>query len=66
MEEETVRMYYYVGNSKEYHGNELQYLEVDEHLAPGIETLITSYPDYVSVENLDVPLDSDKLQVYRS
>ncbi|XP_026496262.2 bifunctional lysine-specific demethylase and histidyl-hydroxylase NO66 [Vanessa tameamea] len=61
--EDHIRLYYHVENSLEYHGSELPYLEIEEDLAPAIETLITSYPEYVSVENLDVPNESDKLQI---
>ncbi|CAH0399934.1 unnamed protein product [Chilo suppressalis] len=61
--EERIRLYYYIENSLEYHGTDLPFLEIEEELAPAIETLITSYPEYVSVENLDVPNDSDKLQI---
>ncbi|XP_063534895.1 bifunctional lysine-specific demethylase and histidyl-hydroxylase NO66 [Cydia strobilella] len=62
-EEENIRLYYYIENSLEYHANELPYLEIEEDMAPAIETLITSYPEYVAVENLDVPNDSDKLNI---
>ncbi|XP_059057394.1 bifunctional lysine-specific demethylase and histidyl-hydroxylase NO66 [Achroia grisella] len=61
--EDRIRLYYYVENSLEYHGSELPYLEIEEELAPAIETLILSYPQYVAVESLDVPNDSDKLQI---
>ncbi|XP_053604403.1 bifunctional lysine-specific demethylase and histidyl-hydroxylase NO66 [Plodia interpunctella] len=61
--EDRIRLYYYVENSLEYHGSELPYLEIEEECAPAIETLITSYPQYVSVENLEAPNDSDKLQI---
>ncbi|XP_063362969.1 bifunctional lysine-specific demethylase and histidyl-hydroxylase NO66 [Cydia amplana] len=62
-EEENIRLYYYTENSLEYHANELPYLEIEEDMATAIETLITSYPEYVAVENLDVPNDSDKLNI---
>lgn len=61
--EDKIKLYYYIENSLEYHGNEMPYLEVDEGLAPAIETLITSYPNYIAVENLEIPNDSDKLQL---
>ncbi|CAH2084462.1 unnamed protein product [Euphydryas editha] len=61
--EDNIRVYYHAENSLEYHGSELPFLEIEEDLAPAIETLITSYPEYVSVENLDVPNDTDKLQI---
>ncbi|XP_028171033.1 bifunctional lysine-specific demethylase and histidyl-hydroxylase NO66 [Ostrinia furnacalis] len=62
-EEESIRLYYYVENSLEYHGNELSFIEIEEELAPAIGTLIESYPDYVSVENLEAPSEADRLQV---
>lgn len=62
-EEECIRLYYYTENSLEYHANEPPYLEIEEDLAPAIETLITSYPEYVTVENLEIPKDSDKLNI---
>lgn len=61
--EDRIRLYYYVENSLEYHANDLPFLEIEEEFAPAIETLITSYPAYVSVENLDIPNDDDKLQL---
>ncbi|CAK1585689.1 unnamed protein product [Parnassius mnemosyne] len=61
--EESIRLYYYAENSLEYHGNELTFLEIEEELAPAIETLITSYPEYVTVENLEAPNDTDKIQI---
>lgn len=61
--EEKIRLYYYAENSLEYHGNELSFLEIEEDFAPAVETLITTYPEYVSVENLDISNDTDKLQL---
>lgn len=62
-EEGVIRIYHYVENSKEYHANEPQYLEIDSEIAPGIETLITAYPQYVSVEQLECQNDTDKIQI---
>lgn len=61
--EDKFRLYYYAENSLEYHGNELTFLEIEEDFAPAVETLITTYPEYVSVENLDIRNDTDKLQL---
>ncbi|XP_050677871.1 bifunctional lysine-specific demethylase and histidyl-hydroxylase NO66 [Leptidea sinapis] len=61
--EDCIRLYYYAENSLEYHGNELTFLEIDDDMAPAIENLIISYPEYVSIENLDLPNDTDKLQI---
>ncbi|KOB67967.1 Lysine-specific demethylase NO66 [Operophtera brumata] len=61
--EDKIRIYYYVENSMEYHGSELPFLEIEVDFAPGIENLITAYPEYVSVESLDLASDSDKIQL---
>ena len=64
-EEDAIRIYYSVENSKIYHGSEPQFLEIDESMAPAVETLINMYPEFVTVEQLDIENDSDKLQVGR-
>ncbi|KAJ0183498.1 hypothetical protein K1T71_001474 [Dendrolimus kikuchii] len=61
--EDKIRLYYYVENSLEYHGSDLPFLEIEDELAPAVETLITTYPEYVAVENLDIPDDAGKLQL---
>lgn len=62
-EEDAIRIYYSIENSKIYHGSEPQFLEIDESMAPAVETLINMYPEFVTVEQLDIENDSDKLQV---
>lgn len=61
--EDQIRLYYHAENSLEYHANELSFIEIEEGMAPAIETLITMYPEYVAVENLVIPNDVDKLQL---
>ncbi|XP_049872454.1 ribosomal oxygenase 1 [Pectinophora gossypiella] len=61
--EESLALYYYAENSLEYHGNELSFIEVQEEMAPAIEGLIKAYPEYVEVESLNLPNDSDKLNL---
>lgn len=61
--EDKIRLYYYVENSLEYHGSDLPFLEIEDELAPAVETLITTYPEYVAVENLDIADDAGKLQL---
>lgn len=61
--EDKIRLYFHVENSLEYHGNDLPYLEIEEEFAPAIETLITMYPEYVAVENLDLPTIEEKLRL---
>lgn len=61
--EDKIRLYFHVENSLEYHGNDLPYLEIEEDFAPAIETLIATYPEYVAVENLELPTIEDKLRL---
>lgn len=56
MEDETVKLYHSVENSREYHEYEPQYIDIGAELAPAIEFLLNSYPDYTSIEEL--PLDT--------
>lgn len=54
-------MYHSVDNSLEYHGEEPQYLEIPLELAPAVEHLICSYPEFIKVSEL--PLDSEEQKV---
>ncbi|KAJ8716829.1 hypothetical protein PYW07_003456 [Mythimna separata] len=59
--EDQIRLYYHVENSLEYRGSEVLYFDIEEECAPAVETLITTYPEYVSVESLDLPTIEEKL-----
>ncbi|CAH0682959.1 unnamed protein product [Spodoptera exigua] len=61
--EDKIRVYYYVENSLEYHGNDLLYIEIEDEMAPAIEMLITAYPEYITVESLDLPSEPEKLSL---
>jgi len=62
-EEDTVMLYYSTENTREYHEVDAQCLEIGADLAPAVEHLITSYPEFVKVE--DLPLDDlqDRMKV---
>jgi lysine-specific demethylase/histidyl-hydroxylase NO66 len=60
-EEEAVRIYHSIDNSLEYHGEEPQYLEISVELAPAVEHLICSYPEFIKVSEL--PLESEEQKV---
>lgn len=62
-EEDTVRLYHSIENSKVYHENEIQFLEIDENVAPCVETLINTYPNFIAVKDLNINNDDSKLQV---
>lgn len=48
----TINLYYYADNSKEYHANDLNYLEVDEETVEIINKLIQAYPAYMKIRQL--------------
>lgn len=60
-EDNSYRIYYSTDNSKEYHGNPLQYLEVTEEFVPALKKIIRSYPAYICVK--DLPIDNADKQV---
>jgi len=53
-DEDVIKVYYSTENTREYHEVEEQFLEVDSDLAPGIDCLITSYPQWIKVEDLPI------------
>lgn len=55
-EEEKIRIYYYLDNSKEYCQYETNFVEIEAVEAASVEVLIKSYPQYIGVSQL--PLDS--------
>lgn len=53
--EDVFRIYFYTDNSKEYHEFDPNFIEIDSDMAPAVEFLIKSYPQYIPVGQL--PLD---------
>lgn len=64
-EDDTFMLYYSINNSKEYHEMEVQSVEVDESIVPGISKLISSYPKYICVDNLPIEDEDAKMAVVR-
>lgn len=60
MEEESVRLYYHVNNTKSYHEYEPVFLEVDNELAPVAEKLIHDYPKFICAAEINIPDISPK------
>ncbi|KAM7347054.1 bifunctional lysine-specific demethylase and histidyl-hydroxylase NO66 isoform 2-T3 [Cochliomyia hominivorax] len=60
-EEEKIRIYYYLDNSKEYCEYEPNFIEIEAMEAASIEVLIKSYPQYVGVSQLPLPSDDQKI-----
>ncbi|XP_071567713.1 ribosomal oxygenase 1 [Temnothorax nylanderi] len=65
IKEDTCRIYYSTENSKEYHEYEPQFLEVDEKYVPGIKKMIISYPNFISVKELPIEDDEEKIQIVK-
>lgn len=61
MEDDQVRLYHNLENSRLYHKVDPTYLEIPAQFAPAVEYLIHNYPQYVSLESL--PLNSMEEQV---
>lgn len=57
-EDDAIRIYYYVDNSREYCEYEPNYIEIENEFASSVEVLIKSYPEYVAVNEL--PLEDDE------
>lgn len=50
--EKQLRIYHSLENSKEYHGEEPQYLIVDFSMLPSLRHLTSAYPDFTKVSSL--------------
>lgn len=63
VEDNACLVYHNLDNTKIYQEKEPQYLEVETEVAPAIEFLIKSYPNYVTVEELPLKTEEEKLVV---
>lgn len=59
--DDAYHLYYYADNSKEYHENDLNFLEVDDSGVEIIKKLIQQYPKYMRVRDL-APQNFDAAQ----
>lgn len=62
-EEEKLRIYYYVDNSKEYCEYGANFIEILPEEGGSVEMLIKSYPEYVGVSQLPLEEDDKKIQI---
>ncbi|UYV72646.1 C14orf169 [Cordylochernes scorpioides] len=63
MENDSVRLYHSLDNSRIFHEVELQYIEIGAELAPAVEYLIHVYPHYTTIEKLPLLTLEQKLEV---
>lgn len=57
------KIYYNTENSRVYHGEEEQFLEIEMVLVPAVCHLISNFPDYVAIEELPIGDEALKIQV---
>lgn len=62
-EPDLMKIYHSMENSFEYHGEELQCIEIPIDMAPAVEDLIHSYPEFIAVGDLSLDTDADKVQI---
>lgn len=62
--EEGYKLYYHGDNSKEYHGCDLNFIEVEEATVDVVKTLIRIYPAYVKVSELSNNIEKAMTVVY--
>uniref|UniRef100_A0A8C5U206 Bifunctional lysine-specific demethylase and histidyl-hydroxylase n=1 Tax=Malurus cyaneus samueli TaxID=2593467 RepID=A0A8C5U206_9PASS len=62
-EEAGVMLYYTTENSRVYHKEEPKFLELDPEYTDSIEFLLSSYPNYVSVDNLPCETLEEKISL---
>lgn len=60
----VLHLYYYADNSKEYHDNDLNFIEVEEATVTVIKRLIFQYPNYVKIHSLSHNLEEAMAVVY--
>lgn len=63
IEDKEAKIYYNTENSRLFHGEEEQFLEIDVALVPAVSHLICSFPNFVAVEDLPINDDDLKLQI---
>lgn len=62
--DDSYNLYYHGDNSKEYHGMDLNFIEVEENTVDVIKMLIRVYPAYVKIQNLSLNIDESMAVVY--
>lgn len=58
-----MKIYHSMENSLEYHGEDLQCIEIPLNFAPAVEHLIVSYPNFITICELPLDQDSDKVGI---
>ncbi|CAG2193440.1 NO66 [Mytilus edulis] len=62
-EDDDVRIYHSLDNSRLYHGSDPQYIEISAEAGPAVEYLLHSYPEYVAVDSLPLGTLDEKIAI---
>ncbi|XP_068217942.1 ribosomal oxygenase 1 [Palaemon carinicauda] len=62
-EADKVHIYHCLENSREYHKEEPQFLEITPEVAPAVEALIHTYPSYIAIESLPLATEEEKMAI---
>jgi len=63
MEESAVRIYHSLENSREFHQEEAQFIEISPMLAPAVEYLLHTYPHFVTIDHLPLESLEEKMEI---
>lgn len=58
------QLYYYGDNSKEYHGSDLNFIEVEDSTVEVIKRLIQLYPRFIKIQSLSLNIEEALAVVY--
>ncbi|CAH1792356.1 unnamed protein product [Owenia fusiformis] len=62
-EEENVLIYHTLENARVHHGAEPQMIEITPEVAPAVEYLIQTYPEYTTIDNLPCNTLQEKMDI---
>lgn len=62
--EDGYKLYFHGDNSKEYHGADLNFIEVEDATVEVVKMLIRVYPAYVKISNLSQDIETAMTVVY--
>ncbi|XP_060592333.1 ribosomal oxygenase 1-like [Ruditapes philippinarum] len=62
-EDDAIRVYHTMENARVYHGREMQFFEITAELAPAVEFLVHSYPEFTSVASLPADTVAEQVEI---
>ena len=62
-EDDQVRIYYSTENARLYHQTDPRYVDIKPEIAPGVEYLLESYPEFVSIDSFPLETLDNKIEL---